>query len=92
MPVSELGPRRTLVTDAAGPTGSTPGSAIVKDGCGDQLDVRFSGREYGPVSWDEAFADQYEEWPADMTADIGFYADLACATDGPLAGLNYPKE
>jgi hypothetical protein len=34
--------------------------------------MRFSGREHGPVSWDEAFADRYEEWSADMTADIGF--------------------
>ena len=27
----------------------------------------------GPVSWDEAFADRYEEWSAEMTADIAFY-------------------
>lgn len=28
-------------------------------------------------SWDEAFADGYEEWSAHMTADIPFYAGLA---------------
>ena len=40
-----------------------------------------------PVSWDEAFADRYEQWSADMTADIAFYVDLACAADGPLVEL-----
>jgi SAM-dependent methyltransferase len=39
------------------------------------------------VSWDEAFADRYEEWSADMTADIAFYAGLACEADGPLVEL-----
>jgi SAM-dependent methyltransferase len=39
------------------------------------------------VSWDEAFADRYEEWSAGMMADVGFYADLACAADGPLVEL-----
>ena len=31
----------------------------------------------GRVSWDEAFADRYEEWSAEMTADIAFYVALA---------------
>ena len=39
------------------------------------------------MSWDEAFADRYEEWPADMTADVAFYAGLAGLADGPLAEL-----
>ena len=39
------------------------------------------------MSWDEAFADRYEEWSADMTADVAFYVDLACAADGPLVEL-----
>jgi hypothetical protein len=26
------------------------------------------------MSWDEAFADRYEEWSAPMTADVAFYA------------------
>jgi SAM-dependent methyltransferase len=39
------------------------------------------------VSWDEAFADRYEEWSAEMTADIAFYVDLARAADGPLVEL-----
>ncbi len=43
--------------------------------------------EHGPVSWDEAFADRYEEWSADMTADIAFYVELAGQADGPLAEL-----
>jgi hypothetical protein len=29
------------------------------------------------MTWDEVFADRYEEWSAHMTADIGFYVDLA---------------
>lgn len=39
------------------------------------------------MSWDEAFADRYEEWSADMTADIAFYVDLAREADGPLVEL-----
>ena len=41
----------------------------------------------GVVSWNEAFADRYEEWSAEMTADIAFYVGLACAADGPLVEL-----
>jgi hypothetical protein len=54
---------------------------------GGQFDSWIGGREHGPVSWDEAFADRYEQWSADMTADIAFYVDLACAADGPLVEL-----
>jgi SAM-dependent methyltransferase len=39
------------------------------------------------VSWDEAFSRRYDEWAADMTADIPFYVGLACGTDGPLVEL-----
>jgi hypothetical protein len=39
------------------------------------------------MSWDESFADRYEEWSAPMTADIAFYAGLARAADGPLVEL-----
>ncbi len=39
------------------------------------------------MSWDEAFADRYEEWSARMTADIAFYVQLAVETDGPLVEL-----
>lgn len=39
------------------------------------------------MSWDEAFADRYQEWSANMTADIAFYAGLACEADGPLVEL-----
>jgi ubiquinone/menaquinone biosynthesis C-methylase UbiE len=39
------------------------------------------------MSWDEAFADRYEEWSAAMTADIGFYVGLALEADGPLVEL-----
>jgi hypothetical protein len=31
------------------------------------------------MSWDESFADRYEEWSAPMTADIAFYVGLARA-------------
>jgi SAM-dependent methyltransferase len=39
------------------------------------------------MSWDEAFADRYDEWSAQMTTDVGFYTDLARAADGPLVEL-----
>lgn len=39
------------------------------------------------MSWDEAFADKYEQWSAHMTADIAFYVGLARAADGPLVEL-----
>jgi ubiquinone/menaquinone biosynthesis C-methylase UbiE len=39
------------------------------------------------MSWDEAFADRYEEWSADMTADVAFYVELAREADGPLVEL-----
>ena len=39
------------------------------------------------MSWDEAFADRYEQWSADMTADIAFYVELARQADGPLVEL-----
>ena len=29
------------------------------------------------MSWDEAFANRYEEWSAPMTADVPFYIELA---------------
>jgi ubiquinone/menaquinone biosynthesis C-methylase UbiE len=41
----------------------------------------------GPVTWDEAFADRYEEWSAEMTADIAFYVGLARQAAGPLVEL-----
>ena len=39
------------------------------------------------MSWDEAFADRYEEWSAQMTADVAFYVELAREADGPLVEL-----
>jgi ubiquinone/menaquinone biosynthesis C-methylase UbiE len=39
------------------------------------------------MSWDEAFADRYEEWSASMTADVAFYVGLARAAEGPLVEL-----
>ncbi|WP_207756543.1 class I SAM-dependent methyltransferase [Nonomuraea cypriaca] len=39
------------------------------------------------VTWDEAFADRYEEWSAHMAADITFYVGLAREADGPLVEL-----
>src|SRR3954447_9547154 len=39
------------------------------------------------MSWDEACADRYEEWSAPMTADVGFYVELAREADGPLVEL-----
>ena len=39
------------------------------------------------MSWDEAFANDYEAWSAQMTADVAFYVELARETDGPLVEL-----
>ena len=39
------------------------------------------------MSWDEAFAERYDEWSAHMTADIAFYVELARQADGPLVEL-----
>ena len=39
------------------------------------------------MSWDEAFANRYEEWSAHMTADVAFYVGLARKADGPLVEL-----
>jgi SAM-dependent methyltransferase len=39
------------------------------------------------TTWDESFADRYEEWSAGMTADVPFYVELARRADGPLVEL-----
>ncbi len=39
------------------------------------------------MSWDERFAEHYDEWAADMTEDVPFYVDLASQTDGPIVEL-----
>ena len=39
------------------------------------------------MSWDEAFAEHYDEWSAEMTADVAFYLALARTADGPLVEL-----
>src|SRR5438034_1002691 len=39
------------------------------------------------MSWDEAFAERYEEWSAPMTADVPFYVGLAREAGGPLVEL-----
>jgi ubiquinone/menaquinone biosynthesis C-methylase UbiE len=39
------------------------------------------------MSWDEAFADRYEQWSADVTPDIGFYVERARQAGGPLVEL-----
>src|SRR6187397_3335655 len=39
------------------------------------------------MSWDEAFSHRYDEWAADMTADIDFYLRLAREADGRLVEL-----
>jgi SAM-dependent methyltransferase len=40
-----------------------------------------------PVSWDEAFADRYDDWSAAMTADVDFYCRLAREAAGPVVEL-----
>jgi SAM-dependent methyltransferase len=39
------------------------------------------------MSWDEAFAARYDEWSAEMTADVAFYVELAREADGPVVEL-----
>jgi SAM-dependent methyltransferase len=39
------------------------------------------------VSWHEGFANSYDEWSAHMTADVGFYIELARNAGGPLVEL-----
>jgi SAM-dependent methyltransferase len=39
------------------------------------------------MTWDEGFAERYDEWSAHMTADIAFYVDLAREASGPLVEL-----
>ena len=39
------------------------------------------------MSWDEEFAERYEEWSAEMTEDVPFYVSLAREADGPLVEL-----
>ena len=44
-------------------------------------------RIIGAMSWDEAFAQRYDEWAAEMTEDVAFYVALAREADGPLVEL-----
>jgi ubiquinone/menaquinone biosynthesis C-methylase UbiE len=39
------------------------------------------------TSWDERFADRYDEWSAEMTEDVPFYVELAREAEGPLVEL-----
>jgi SAM-dependent methyltransferase len=39
------------------------------------------------MSWDEAFAERYDEWAAHMTEDIPFYVELAREAEGPVVEL-----
>lgn len=39
------------------------------------------------TTWSEGFTDRYDEWSAEMTADIPFYVGLARTTVGPIVEL-----
>src|ERR671930_283041 len=39
------------------------------------------------MSCSEEFGRRYDEWSAPMTADVGFYVELARRADGPLVEL-----
>jgi SAM-dependent methyltransferase len=39
------------------------------------------------MSWDEGFAERYDEWSSEMTEDVPFYVELARETDGPIVEL-----
>jgi ubiquinone/menaquinone biosynthesis C-methylase UbiE len=54
--------------------------------------IRLDDRDYRNdedplMSWDEVFAERYEEWSAHMIADIAFYTQLAAQASGPLVEL-----
>jgi ubiquinone/menaquinone biosynthesis C-methylase UbiE len=39
------------------------------------------------MSWDESFAERYDEWSAEMTEDVAFYVGLARDAEGPIVEL-----
>src|SRR5262245_13811330 len=39
------------------------------------------------VSWNEAFSERYDQWSAQMTADVPFYVALARRAEGPIVEL-----
>src|ERR671919_541696 len=39
------------------------------------------------MSYPEVFAENYERWAAEMTADVPFYVELAKEADGPVVEL-----
>lgn len=39
------------------------------------------------ITWDEEFSYRYDEMSASMTADVGFYVDLAQNANGPIVEL-----
>ncbi|MFU8889216.1 MAG: class I SAM-dependent methyltransferase, partial [Trueperaceae bacterium] len=39
------------------------------------------------MSWYDAVSERYDDWAADMTADVPFYVDLAREADGPIVEL-----
>ena len=39
------------------------------------------------MSYDEGFAERYDEWSAHMTEDVPFYVELALEADGPVVEL-----
>jgi hypothetical protein len=41
------------------------------------MDDATEGRSIGRMSWDEAFAERYDEWAAHMTENISFYVERA---------------
>lgn len=51
--------------------------------------ARAIGRDFYArrMSWDESFADSYEDWSASMTEDVPFYMELAREADGPIVEL-----
>ncbi len=51
--------------------------------------MRYGGHwsHYTRVSEYDAFADDYDEWAAEMTEDVGWYVELACEADEPIVEL-----
>ena len=65
--------------------GSAPDEVLVS--VRDSHDRFWSARTERKGTWNEAFADRYDEWVASVTDDVDFYQELALEADGPLVEL-----
>lgn len=66
-----------------------PGLVLAQEVTPQELQLHGRSYYYEPMAttWDETFADRYEDWSAGMTADVPFYVRLAAEAQGPLVEL-----